>query len=67
MRTSYVVRIEVPLEEFRRTLAGLDGAVLHRELSPGRVVVLGDRPLGTLLPGLAGVVGVTADLPRPLD
>ncbi len=68
MKTSYIVGISVPVEEFRARLAEIPGAVLVQELPHDRVVVvLESRSGSTALASLSGVTTVREDRPeRPL-
>jgi hypothetical protein len=58
----YIVRISIPVADFRERLGEIDGAVFIRELPPDRVVVrLASRAAAPRLTALAGVDTVTPD------
>lgn len=63
----YIVRIELPVEEFRDGLREIPEATLLRELDPGRVVVIAPPSAVGRLAALPGVREVTPDRLRPMD
>ncbi len=63
----FIVRLSVAASEFRERLRAIEGAVLVRELPPGRVVVAAAPEDARRLAALDGVEAVVRDRLEHLD
>ena len=61
----YIVRISIPVADFRDRLQEIDGARFIRELPPGRVVV--SLPTPAAVPRLTALDGVDTVTPDRLQ
>jgi hypothetical protein len=57
----YIVRIAIPVADFRERLRDIDGAVFIRELPPARAVVAIPDDVLPQLTTLDGVTAITPD------